>query len=73
MFLSDLDSSSLLCYSGMVETNWYISGRRGISWLAGHTPCSHDPKDLNLLHVPEVKVPEQVLRESSGGWDKSDV
>jgi len=53
----------------MVEKIWYISGRRGISWLAGHTPCSHDPKDLNLLHVPEVKVPEQVLRESSGEWD----
>ena len=36
-------------------------------WLATHHVISHDPKDLNLLHVPEVKVPEQVLRESLGG------
>ena len=37
----------------MAETIWFNSG--------------HDPKDLNLLHVPEVKVPEQVLHESLGG------
>ena len=74
MFLSGLD---LLQFSSMLF--WYgwnklvYQWQKGISWLAGHTQCSHDPKDLNLLHVPEVKVPEQVLRESSGGWDKTDV